>query len=276
MTDALPAQLRALAALVERVEATTGAGIEVQTAQPAGVDPDGDLLRADLTVVVPTEDLGGEPAASTSPADDVEGDNDDGGDSGADAEESEEPPLADLTDTVRGDVLAVVGHGQEPETRADDRDVTPAAIHHNLRAARDDLGVEDLSEVVPAAPTGGDAGDDVADEASPETDPTVDGDAAGEDLDSDEPPEWAVTDGGTATATATAQTGARVTCQGCGATVSRDYARVFSPDNVDGVRTCPDCPDLIREGDGTIRQKRSGSHAAAKAETGTEVPDGDD
>lgn len=263
MTDALPGQLRALAALVERVEATTSAGIEVQAAQPAGVDPDGDLLRADLTVVVPTGGLSA-PTADVSPADAAErGDDGSEGDADADTEESEDASLAELTDTVRGDVLAVVKHGQEPHRRADDRDVTPAAIHHNLRAARDELDVEDLATVVPTA-RADDGPDDVAD---PDDDP---GPAADDGADD---PAWAATDGGTATAAgAAAQTGARVTCQGCGATVSRDYARVFSPDDVDGVRTCPDCPDLIREGDGTVRKKRSGPHAVSSEE----VQDGDD
>lgn len=262
MSDALPSQLRALAALVERVEATTGAGIEVQTAQPAGVDPDGDLLRADLTVVVPTDGLSGTPTADGSPADDV-GDSGPEPEADADAdEEPDEPSLADLTDTVRKDVLAVVKHGLDPATRADDRDVTPAAIRHNLRAARDELDVEDLAEVIPAVRTDEPAEDDPGPEPTPD------------DADDDTDPTWAATDGGTATATA--QTGARVTCQNCGNTVTRDYARVFSPDDIDGVRTCPDCPDLIREGDGTVRQKRSGPHAAPKAETGAEVQDGDD
>lgn len=243
----LPTQLRDLAALVERVEDATEA--EVQTAQPAGVDPDGELLRADLTVVVPTEAL---EEAQT----DDEATVDNGGTEESPAkEESDNPSLTDLTDTVRGDVLAVVKHGLDPETRADDRDVTPAAIHHNLRAAREQLGVEDLSEIVPAAPRGGDDATDneAAEEHTSES-----------TTDADDSPEWAVTDGGTATATA--QTGARVTCQNCGSTVTRDYARVFSPDNVDGVRTCPDCPDLIREGDGTLRKKRSGPHAVSPEE----------
>jgi hypothetical protein len=239
MTDALPGQLRALAALVERVEATTSAGIEVQAAQPAGVDPDGDLLRADLTVVVPTDGLRGAPTADESPADDVEGSGPEP-EADADAEESEDASLAELTDTVRGDVLAVVKHGQSVESRADDRDVTTHAINHNLRVAREELNVNDLELVV--TPTESERGA-----------------AEGQE----EAPEWAMADGGAAAA----QTAARVECQGCGATVSRDYARVFSPDNVDGVRTCPDCPDLIREGDGTVRKKRSGPHAVSSEES---------
>lgn len=259
MTDALPGQLRALAALVERVEATTSAGVEVQAAQPAGVDPDGDLLRADLTVVVPTEDLGGAPTADESLADDVE-DSDPEPEADADAE-PDESSLADLTDTVRKDVLAVVKHGLDPATRADDRDVTPPAVERSLRVARDEFDVEDLAAIVPAAQAA-DSEDSEESDSEPSPTPAAD--------DTDDDPTWAATDGGTATATA--QTGARVTCQGCGATVSRDYARVFSPDDVDGVRTCPDCPDLIREGDGTVRKKRSGPHAVSSEE----VQDGDD
>ena len=37
----------------------------------------------------------------------------------------------------------------------------------------------------------------------------------------------------------------------CGSEVTADYARVFSSDDVDGVRVCPSCPDLIREKNGT-------------------------
>jgi len=254
--EPLPAQLRALADLVERTEDALDA--EVQAAQPAGVDPDGELLRADLTVIVPiatdadetdaaeSADLseqaaGGEPAAEESDA---------APEPGAD---DEAPLLSDLTDTVRKDVLAVVKHDQEPHRRADDRDVTPAAIHHNLRAARDELGVEDLEAVVPTAPTGGEsegAGSNADADTAPN--PAVD----------DEEPEWAATDGGVATA----QTGASATCENCGNTVTRDYARVFSPDGTDSVRTCPDCPDLIREGDGTVRKKRSGAHLSSDEE----------
>lgn len=44
------------------------------------------------------------------------------------------------------------------------------------------------------------------------------------------------------------------TCQNCGHIVSRDYARVFSPDGT--VRCCPQCPDKIRDGN-SIRDARS-------------------
>jgi len=263
MADALPRQLRALAALVEAVEDGTPA--EVQTARPAGVDPDGELVRADVTLVVPV-------AAVDETVDAVEGDID-SSDQEAAADEvaapetdpsqdadSTEPSLSDLTDTVRGDVLAVVKHGQEPHRRADDRDVTPAAIHHNLRAAREELGVDDLADVVPAVRTDADGAASAAETAPDESTSEA----------AEESPEWAVTDGGAAATTA--QTGARVACQNCGNTVTRDYARVFSPDGVEGVRTCPDCPDLIREGDGTVRKKRSGPHAVSREE----VQDGDD
>jgi len=46
-------------------------------------------------------------------------------------------------------------------------------------------------------------------------------------------------------------------CENCGAFVTADYARVFSPDDVDGVRTCPRCPDKIRGKGGEPRDARS-------------------
>lgn len=45
-------------------------------------------------------------------------------------------------------------------------------------------------------------------------------------------------------------------CQNCGGSVSDDYARVFGIEDVDGVRCCPDCPDLIRR-NGQIEPPRS-------------------
>lgn len=45
------------------------------------------------------------------------------------------------------------------------------------------------------------------------------------------------------------------TCQNCGEHVSRQYMRVFSPEDVDAPAACPNCPDKIREGPGA-RDKR--------------------
>lgn len=58
--------------------------------------------------------------------------------------------------------------------------------------------------------------------------------------------------------------GASVKCKGCGSHVRKDYVRVFSPDGDDRPRCCPNCEDLIREPDGTIREKRPG-HGSDRA-----------
>lgn len=63
--------------------------------------------------------------------------------------------------------------------------------------------------------------------------------------------------------------GATRTCRGCGREVSEAYARVFAPDGESQPRCCPDCEDLIREGDGTVREKRYKTHDTA--ESGREV-----
>jgi len=44
------------------------------------------------------------------------------------------------------------------------------------------------------------------------------------------------------------------TCQNCGSHVQKDYARVFGDDGE--VAVCENCPDKIREGDGTVREKK--------------------
>lgn len=259
----LATQLRALADLVERTE--DALDVEVQAARPAGIDPDGESLQADLTVATSIDGRGDpapEPAdtaaetnsAEQTPETDAVTDESDAAEPGSG---EETPALSELTDTVRKDVIAVAKHGQEPHKRADDRDVTPAAIHHNLRVARDQLGVDDLDAALRTGATDTESGD------TPITTP-ADGAAAADPAPDDEEPEWAATDGGAATA----QTGASVTCQNCGNTVTRDYARVFSPEGVDGVRACPECPDIIREGDGSIRQKRSGPNAFSAEEVG--------
>lgn len=44
-------------------------------------------------------------------------------------------------------------------------------------------------------------------------------------------------------------------CANCGAFVTSDYVRVFTPDDVDDPRVCPHCEDMIRGSDG-IREKK--------------------
>lgn len=46
-------------------------------------------------------------------------------------------------------------------------------------------------------------------------------------------------------------------CGNCGAHVSRDYVRVWKPEDVDEVRACPNCPDAVRRGSGEIREPRA-------------------
>ncbi|QSG04191.1 DUF7563 family protein [Natranaeroarchaeum sulfidigenes] len=45
-------------------------------------------------------------------------------------------------------------------------------------------------------------------------------------------------------------------CQNCDSFVTVDYARVFTPRGVDEPRVCPQCDDLIREGN-DVRKARS-------------------
>lgn len=45
------------------------------------------------------------------------------------------------------------------------------------------------------------------------------------------------------------------TCSNCESFVSKEYVRVFAPTSVDGVRVCPQCEDLVREG-GEVRERR--------------------
>ena len=45
-------------------------------------------------------------------------------------------------------------------------------------------------------------------------------------------------------------------CQNCGAFVTKDYARVFTPNDHDDPRVCPECEDMIRDGNG-VREARS-------------------
>lgn len=46
------------------------------------------------------------------------------------------------------------------------------------------------------------------------------------------------------------------TCQNCGAFVTPEYARVFTPDNEEAPRVCPHCDDKIRDG-AEVREARS-------------------
>lgn len=49
-------------------------------------------------------------------------------------------------------------------------------------------------------------------------------------------------------------------CRNCGGFVTRRYARVFAPEDVESdgeVRVCPDCEDKIRDTDGSVREARS-------------------
>jgi hypothetical protein len=37
-------------------------------------------------------------------------------------------------------------------------------------------------------------------------------------------------------------------CLNCGAFVTEQYVRVFAPTGMDTVRVCPNCPDMLRDG----------------------------
>jgi len=45
-------------------------------------------------------------------------------------------------------------------------------------------------------------------------------------------------------------------CQNCGDHVTARYVRVFTPDEYDAPRVCPNCEDLTRGRDG-IREKKT-------------------
>lgn len=49
-------------------------------------------------------------------------------------------------------------------------------------------------------------------------------------------------------------------CENCGSFVTEQYVRVFAPREMKTVRVCPKCPDLVREGDGTVREAHSVRH----------------
>lgn len=44
-------------------------------------------------------------------------------------------------------------------------------------------------------------------------------------------------------------------CRNCGRDVSDAYARVFAPEEADGVGCCPRCDDMVRTPGGRPRQK---------------------
>jgi NAD-dependent SIR2 family protein deacetylase len=45
-------------------------------------------------------------------------------------------------------------------------------------------------------------------------------------------------------------------CQNCGSFVTEDYVRVFAPDGMERPRVCPNCEDLVRDGNG-VREARA-------------------
>ncbi|ERG89815.1 MAG: hypothetical protein J07HX5_01987, partial [halophilic archaeon J07HX5] len=45
-------------------------------------------------------------------------------------------------------------------------------------------------------------------------------------------------------------------CQNCGSFVTTDYARVFTPNDTEKPRVCPQCEDKIRDG-ADVRKARS-------------------
>lgn len=47
-----------------------------------------------------------------------------------------------------------------------------------------------------------------------------------------------------------------IECENCGSAVTEQYVRVFTPTDYDQPRACPSCPNLKREPDGTVREKR--------------------
>jgi len=61
-------------------------------------------------------------------------------------------------------------------------------------------------------------------------------------------------DGG---AVASSDTAASAVCQNCDSQVTARYARVFTPEDEDNPRMCPNCEDKVRETDGTVRDNRN-------------------
>jgi hypothetical protein len=95
------------------------------------------------------------------------------------------------------------------------------------------------------------AGEDVVRvETVDDADDTLDGAA-------DWTPEGGTADDEDLVELASPDSGATRQCQNCGNEVSKRYVDVFAPDSADQPRCCPDCEDLVRDGNG-VREKRSG------------------
>ncbi len=45
-------------------------------------------------------------------------------------------------------------------------------------------------------------------------------------------------------------------CGNCGAFVTTQYVRVFAPSELETVRVCPECPDMVRSGN-DVREAQS-------------------
>jgi hypothetical protein len=46
-------------------------------------------------------------------------------------------------------------------------------------------------------------------------------------------------------------------CLNCSAFVTEQYVRVFAPTRMDTVRVCPNCPDMVRDGNDVREAKAS-------------------
>ncbi|ELY70820.1 hypothetical protein C490_06002 [Natronobacterium gregoryi SP2] len=92
-------------------------------------------------------------------------------------------------------------------------------------------------------------------------------DPAGDDIDdpsmADRSEQRVANDGGAVAFTDySASTGTTDTqCQNCGSHVDKQFAKVFEPEKEGAPRCCPNCENLVREGDGTIRPARNGGGA---------------
>lgn len=155
--------------------------------------------------------------------------------------------------------------GEIVEAAADVQDVVDAVGFSTERVLRM-LAIYDLDEVV------GPSDVEVSDITDVDFDGVVD-DAPAEDDEPDddapdddrqpETPAAGTPDGGAVAIGSSTVDGGSVTCRNCGSKVTKDYARVCTPDGEEeqGPRVCPNCPDMIRDGDGTIREARSARRA---------------
>lgn len=110
-----------------------------------------------------------------------------------------------------------------------------------------DLGDYEFDGVATVSETPNDPAGDEADEA--------------DDASTADRPEQRVANDGGAVAFQdySASTGTTDTrCQNCGSHVDKQFAKVFEPEREGAPRCCPNCEDLVREGDGTIRPARNG------------------